>query len=36
MNLTKRIYLLGIMAENEEPLNENRRFQKDALKQGSL
>lgn len=29
MNLTKRIYLLGIMAENEELLSENRRFQKE-------
>lgn len=33
MNLTKRIYLLDIMAENEESLTENRRFQneKDIL-----
>lgn len=29
MNLTKRIYLLGIMAENEELLSENKRFQKE-------
>ena len=29
MNITKRIYLLGIMAENEDPLTENRRFQKE-------